>query len=270
MVTQLALTQDNAITLTGNLAYDAHRIGLVEQTMVKPIFLEQGAKKKPALAGLFSLFLPGAGQYYNDNYLATGIFVAIEAGLITTAAIYNNKGNKKTDEFQDVANAHWNVVRYAEWINLHKNKNISINPNTQLPAQMRVNWDELNAVEEKIDGFSHKLARYGEQQYYEMIGKYNQFAAGWDQFDPAVSDNSIRTKQFLDYAAMRGKANDYYNYASKAAIGIYLNHVASVVQAVWEAVSHNNNLQVSSNVKTIYTYYGTADYQTNLNIKYGF
>lgn len=253
---------------SARLAYETKNI-TVKQQLQNPVLPDATDKKKPALAGLLSLVLPGAGQYYNENYLAAGIFAAVEIGVIATAVAYNNKGDKQTEDFEAVANSKWSVVRYAEWIKTFKGKTIAINPDVSLKPWQRVDWDQLNGAEDSIAGFSHKLARYDEQQYYEMIGKYDQFTAGWEGFDPASGDNTNRPQIYLDYAKMRGKANDYYNYATKAVIGIYLNHAAAMVQAIWETISNNRNIQVSSDVKTRNSY-GITDYQTNFRIKYFF
>ncbi len=80
-------------------------------------------KKSPMLAGILSLLIPGAGEIYSEEYLKAGIFVALEAAVITTAVIYDNKGDDKTTEFQNYADDYtnpdhnWSVVRYAEWLN---------------------------------------------------------------------------------------------------------------------------------------------------------
>ncbi len=79
-------------------------------------------KKSPILAGVLSLLVPGAGEIYSEEYLKAGIFLAIEAAVITTAVIYDNKGDDKTTEFQNYADDYksdkvtghnWSVVNYA-------------------------------------------------------------------------------------------------------------------------------------------------------------
>src|SRR4030042_1813530 len=54
------------------------------------------SKKSPMLAGLLSLIVPGAGEVYTGEYVKAAIFAAVEAAVITTAIIYDNKGEDKT------------------------------------------------------------------------------------------------------------------------------------------------------------------------------
>ncbi len=50
---------------------------------------------------------------------------------------------------------------------------------------------------------------------------------------------------------MRGKANDYYNVADKAVIGIYINHFLSMLDAVWSAVQFNKDIAVRVRMERI-------------------
>lgn len=236
--------------ISGNLAFDA-KIILQEYQSVEtaPLNLQQSSdKKSPILAGLFSVLVPGSGELYADEYWKAAIFGVLEAGLITAAIVYNNKGDSKTDEFENYAdnvsdNSGWSVVRYAQWINQYKDKNIQINPDQNLKPWQRVSWEELNSVEREIQGFSHTLAPHGEQQYYEMIGKYHQFSPGWWDFNGG-SNNSEISPAFKYYSGLRGDANNFYNLSTAAVIGIYINHFLSGLDAVWSAVQFNKNLAV--------------------------
>lgn len=242
--------QNILFTQTGNLSFDAKQVlESYKESNLPQIVLENDNKKSPFLAGILSLLVPGAGEIYSEEYLKAGIFIALEAAVITTAVIYDGKGDDKTTEFQnyadDYTNNHpvtghnWSVVRYAEWLNQYEGASISINPDETLPPWQRVNWAELNAAEKG----SHKLPRYGEQQYYELIGKYHQYSSGWNDFTGGPNKDQI-SPNFLFYAAMRGDANDLYSVASTAVIGIYINHFLSALDAVWSAVSFNKDLAV--------------------------
>ncbi len=239
---------DYNFQLTGNLNADS-KILLSNYKSDLPVnlnIIQTENKKSPLLAGLFSAILPGAGEFYAESYYKSAIFFAMEAALVTVAVIYNKKGDDKTTEFENYAdnvtdNSGWSVVRYALWINQYKGKNIQINPNTNLKPWERVNWNELNAVEREINGFSHTLARHGDQQYYEMIGKYHQFSPGWWDFKGG-SNNFEISPSYAYYSGLRGDANDLYNVSTKAVVGIYVNHFLSVLDAVWSAVSFNKDI----------------------------
>jgi len=239
---------DYNFQLTGNLNADS-KILLSNYKSDLPVnlnIIQTENKKSPLLAGLFSAILPGAGEFYAESYYKSAIFFAMEAALVTVAVIYNKKGDDKTTEFENYAdnvtdNSGWSVVRYALWINQYKGKNIQINPNTNLKPWERVNWNELNAVEREINGFSHTLARHGDQQYYEMIGKYHQFSPGWWDYKGG-SNNFEISPSYAYYSGLRGDANDLYNVSTKAVVGIYVNHFLSVLDAVWSAVSFNKDI----------------------------
>lgn len=233
--------QSDGFYSTGAVKLDYKQVKLIKQEESK-INLLLPQKKSPVIAGLLSLVFPGAGEFYSEDYLKAGIFAGVEIAIISVALIYESKGDDQTASFQKVADSRWSVVKYAEWLNRFKGTNIPIDPNPSLPPWERVNWDSLNSAESI---FSHRLPRHGEQQYYELIGKYHQYTAGWDSFDPNNVDNSDLPPIFTEYSQMRGKANDYYNISSKAIIGLYINHFLSTLDGFWSAVSYNKNLQVS-------------------------
>lgn len=232
--------------LSGNLSLDSKNIQSNSEKLSSPQFAFEDVNKKhsPMLSGVMSLLVPGAGQFYNKQYWKTAIFVALEVGLVTAGLVYDKKGDDKTSEFQNYANnisdtTGWSVVRYAEWLNTYRDGTIQINQDRSLPHWQRVNWRELNDSETG----SHKLPPYGEQQYYELIGKYHQYSSGWGDF--IGNDNiSLISPSFIFYAGERGKANDYYNIASKAVIGIYVNHFLSALDGVLSAVSYNNDISM--------------------------
>ncbi|MFO7526499.1 MAG: DUF5683 domain-containing protein [Ignavibacteriaceae bacterium] len=226
------------------------------------------AKKSPVLAGLLSLVLPGAGEIYTGEYWKAAIFIALEAGLITTGLIYDKKGDDKTSDYQNYADDYWSVVRYAEWMNEFKGMSIEINPDETLQPWQRVNWQHLNAAERQIQGFSHTLPPHGDQQYYEQIGKYFQYSSGWNDYSSG-ENNAIISPNFSFYSVERGKANNYYNSASAAVIGIYINHFLSALDGVWSAVQFNSDLAVKIRVEGQQFAHHT-EYIPTLYLSYGF
>lgn len=268
--------QEKNFQLTGNLHHDS-KILFVEENISKYNLLSTSSaeKKSPMLAGIFSLVLPGAGEIYAESYWKAGIFLAVEATAIAIGLSYDKKGNDKTIDFQNYANENWSVVKYAQWLLANKaalgipaSCTITINPNTSLKPWERVNWAELNICEEK---FSHKLEQFGHQQYYEMIGKYPQFNHGWiDQLDDATAEyNANLTPMFLSYAGMRGKANDYYNIATKSVLVIYINHFLSALDGVWSAISFNKDLQLTYRYEENY-FAQKLELMPTVNFKYSF
>ena len=264
------------LKLSGSLHNDSKIIFNQKNSESLPeISFPSDDKKSPFLAGLLSLVIPGAGEFYAESYWKTAIFLAIEAAVITTAVIYDGKGDDQTDKFENYADENWSVVKYAEWLAQYKEADIDriIIPGTEsLPPWQRVNWAELNAAERHAaslgPGFTHVLPPYGAQQYYELIGKYHDYSPGWNDYS-GDSNTNLLSPNFRFYSKERGKANDFYNIASKAVIGIYINHFLSAVDAVWSTINYNNSLVVKVRMEEVY-YADKLELVPTLKISYGF
>ena len=247
-------------------------------------------KKSPLLAGVLSFVVPGAGEFYSESYIKSAVFVAIEAAAITVGLIYDKKGNDQTNFFQDFANQNWSVLRYAQWTLIHLQElNPNLNPNdyqNKVIQNGQVNWTELNKLENDVAGrngidgqvpgsyYSHRLPKYGEQQYYELIGKYPQFNVGWSDFGngdlntPFVFGDPL-TEKFNYYSVERGKANDFYNVASKAVIVVVVNHIISAIDAAWSAHGYNSGLEMHTSIERYNTGFKTV-YYPQLNLQFRF
>ena len=277
--------------LTGNAFWDLQTAVRDTVTAVQSVVVNQPSKaKNPMLNGLYSLVVPGAGQYNSERYTKAAIFIAVEAALITYAVINDRNGDKKTEEFQRYADAHWSAVRYARWIenwgvtdygpNLTANMDYSKIENHDF-SQIR-EWEQ---GPHDPNGFSHQLPSYGEQQYYELIGKYNQYKFGWDQYEvggvradeaagiPPPSDGgqyeAYIPQQMLDYAVERGKANDYYYAAGFAVSALVVNHIVSAIDAFISTRSYNKEISATVGVKPIDSYEGRR-LMSELRISVGF
>ena len=288
--------QSDKIGLTRNLQIDSKLLFSENLNMEQlPVFSvnqfqsesDDNGKKSPFLSGLFSLVLPGSGEFYSESYLKAGIFLAIEAAVVTTAIIYNKKGNNKTNEFQNYADDPvngWSVVRYAKWIVKNKdllgltdyteekmNNDIFKSNAQSLPIWEQVNFYWLNYYESQVTVtyFTHQLYPHGEQQYYELIGKYHQFSPGWAEFNPDDANTNDIPPQMNYYSGLRGKANDLYNIAETAVVGIYINHFLSALDGVWSAVRFNKDIAFNARVNTI-NFADRALLVPTFNIKYNF
>ncbi|MBL1212759.1 MAG: hypothetical protein HND52_05295 [Ignavibacteriae bacterium] len=233
-------------------------------------------KRSPLLAAGLSFAIPGAGQFYNDDFWKTAIFVAVEAAAIFTAVSYDNKGDDQTESFEKFANENWSPVQYATWTYQKYVVNGSIEqskyPQDEFFAQVNNrNWALLNRLENEIGGYySHRLAPYDDQQYYEMIGKYAQFNPGWNDFgdeNTPFEYGDPKTDKFLYYAGERGKANDFYTVSKTAVIIVVTNHILSALEAAWSAHRYNRSLEVNVSLEKEQIGYRT-ELIPQLNMKY--
>ncbi len=246
---------EDRIVLSGNLAADSKILFNNYSEPNSPQFSYPAEdKKSPILAGVMSLLIPGSGEIYTEEYLKAGIFLALEAAIITTAVVYDGKGDDKTTEFQNYADDYtnpdhnWSVLKYAEWLITYEqgDPNMILSNDPNIPPWEQVDWDLLNAAETG----SHKLPPHGEQQYYELIGKYHQYSSGWNDFTGGGDKNQI-SPNLIYYSGMRGEANDFYSVASTAVIGIYVNHFLSALDAVWSATQFNKDLAVKVRLENV-------------------
>ncbi len=232
---------------TGNISLDFSNVKIVEEE-----------KFSITKAGLMSALIPGSGQIYTGSYLKSALFFAVEVASWSVYFIYTKKGDEQTRKFKQYADENWSVIRYAEWMNEWMGKYgtpdapiIQIDQNENLKPWQRINWTRLNEAERYISrlsgGFSHTLPYYGEQQYYELIGKYHQYAPGWNDFDSRFVPEDVRllqpTERFKFYSLERGKANDFYSIASTSLFIVVANHVLSSIDAVVDAAVKNKKIK---------------------------
>ena len=248
--------------VTGNLRVDLFsRTTLADAPDVSP----QGEPsdrphKSPYIAAGLSLAVPGAGEFYTHHYWEAVAFFAADVAAWVLAYHYDHKGDTQTDFFQNYANAHWSVVQYGlfsiQYIPVSERDNYHwLKPGTEgLPPWERVNWDVLNQMERQVSAtpngqyYSHNLPPYGDQQYYELIGKYQQFYQGWDDRDTLLTTyDQIRQRllsspqaHMIYYSIERGKANDYYSSASTWVAVAIINHVVNAAYAALSAGWYNS------------------------------
>jgi hypothetical protein len=213
--------------------------------------------KSPYLGALFSGIIPGTGEFYAKSYIKAAIFIGIEAGLWTAYSIYQSEGNSQTDSYQNYADQNWDVYKYAGWL---KAQNFSGSEGIDLTSDKYTLRKQVNVVE--AQNFSHQLPPYGEQQYYELIGKYQNFVVGWEDADlNYVNRNNYgtyKTDMFVGYSYDRQAANDYYNKANTTLTLVILNHILSSADAAWTVSMFNKDIKLKTSVhmENMYSFYG--------------
>jgi hypothetical protein len=273
-----------SFNLTGSVETDF--FGQKELAVVPILPSEQNplepSRKSPWLAAGLSLLIPGAGEFYSESYWKAALFLALDVAAWGLAYHFDKKGDRQTDFFQNYADEHWSVVKYAQFsleyfIPTERWNEYSglITPGTNPPWE-RVNWNLLNRLEREISGtangryYSHTLPPYGEQQYYELIGKYPQYTPGWDDAVlPYIYSETNVTPNFKYYAAERGKANDFYTKATTFVTVAIINHVLSALDAAWSAASYNRNIHASVRMQRIPTEFGFTQVPV-ARVEYGF
>jgi len=198
-------------------------------------------RKSPLKAFLLSAVLPGAGQFYLGNRLKALVFLGVEATAWGFEAKFRGQGDTRTDEFEQFNRDHWLQSSYEDYLAWN---------------YAGIRDDDLITTATEI---SHHLPDTRTQQYYEMTGKYNQFAWGWD--DANYEGNFLRDYDSINppptitsaalapvsarrviYEGMRHNANLKYDQARKMVAVAIVNHLVSGFEALFAANRHNDQV----------------------------
>lgn len=176
--------------------------------------------KSPGKGFLYSLSIPGAGQLYTGSRTKAFMFMGVEALAWTGYYIYHRKGVNQEDDNRTYADRYWDPERYANW----------------LIEEHGITSDTMESLRDEAT-FTHHLPETKTQQYYEMIGKYDQFNYGWVDTDYRTKDSTstFRGKYLID----RDKANTNFDRAKLGAIVAIANHLLSAFDAALSARRYN-------------------------------
>jgi len=202
-------------------------------------------RKSPFKAFALSAILPGAGQFYNGSKIKPLLFLGAEAAAWGFHFKFHGEGDDATEAYQQYNHEHWSRFDYEQ---------------KYLLWAYGVTDDEL--VDERE--LSHHLPDEQTQQYYEMTGKYNQFAWGWDDallrgdslesFGPGTmpritgDSTTPSSARRMIYEGMRDDANSKYDRADKMIIIAIINRLFSGFEAFFSARKINQRLTGGSSV----------------------
>ena len=210
----------------------------------------------PAKPMLYSLILPGLGQYKNGDPLwKSAIFIGVEAASIVGMLQWNKQAEDIRKQYELFGDNHWSIINWVE--------NTLLNPITGLIQYGDFKLDGTHKLELHLSGslaeafgefvssdslvthpewiYSDELSIFQDQHFYENIGKYDQFVGGWDDaFEWYIVEKTVEdtieiilmTPNKNDYNNERDKSNQYLKLANYAVTAIMFNHVISGIEAV--------------------------------------
>ncbi len=223
-------------------------------------------EKSPGKAFLLSAIVPGAGEYYAGAKWRALAFVGVE---VFSWAMYLNRKGKGEDlekEYLKYADNYWD---FAEWMYYsYTNKRCGPEGSHHIWVNFGL-WDSLeqnwisDPEEFMVDGnFSYdSLFQIGlddervirpitTRDYYENIGKYDQFACGWiDYYDnhiiggELVNDTVFVTPRRNNYLGQRKDSNDALKMATNFATVIMFNHLISAFHAQIAAKNYSSEAE---------------------------
>lgn len=275
-------------------AFNRQRIGTMEAGSLSPL-MKAGKPRSVGAAFGMSAVVPGLGQAYNRHWGKAITAFVLEAAIITSSVVWRNQGNNLEVDYQAYAHDFWSPPKYANWLNDYSSyivENFAADvtaPQINVPAQINFNnpeawsdaewnavhffFDQIQTMErqmfhvETLAAFSHTLPDFSEQQYYELVGKYYQFAPGWEDYpawiidgaytaaiDPSMTGpNNTRpnvSDRFFQYAKDHAHANDVLRRASRVTVLLLATHFVSAIEAAVSAKLHNDRLTPSMEIGT--------------------
>ena len=204
-----------------------------EEKMSTDVYGFKGKSVKKAF--VYSLLIPGTGEFYAGSKIKAVIFLGLDVTLWALYFNYHGKGKDKEDEYQKFADRYWWKDEYEFWLY------DSVYHNEYSPQSWNPNVTPANVCDtfpywenNKWVYLSHHLPDEKTDQYYEMIGKYEQFKFGWDDFPDDLDE--IRRNIYLD---VRENSNRWLNKAKYSAMFSLANHILSAFDAAIAVKRYN-------------------------------
>lgn len=218
---------------------------LVKQVEPQPI-------QYPARPMLYSLVLPGAGQYYNKSPLwKSALFAGMELAGLAAWWSWKSKAEDIRLEYEQFGTDHWSL---SDW---YTNTQLIFPDNYSSMFSgthkiMLIAGDEYFSSEFLdslwgVYGDWSQIDFIRDRDFFENIGKYDQFVGGWDdcydgstqlwyeeEKDVGDSTEVIKLTPNKDhYRDLRFDSNTLLDYSKYAISAVMFNHVFSALEAVW-------------------------------------
>jgi hypothetical protein len=240
--------------------------------------------EKPGLALLSSGLLPGSGQLVNKNWIRGGLYAALEVAAIYMVVEFDNRGDSGKRRYENYADQNWSVTQYAKWlVDYHDVNQLDNSALEDLRTMVEglepafdtdIDWnnidiDILRAVERQSrfvtpdnlsnSTFSHILPGYGSQQYYELISKYYQFQAGWQDYYSyhetsststflIARDGSYASGMFFRGASLADEFNNNFRTSKNFRLLLIANHLLSAFDSFFTFKLKQNRIQATTSM----------------------
>ncbi len=247
------------------------RARIVRETTVNTIDELKGKYRSPKKALFMSLVIPGLGQAYVGSYARGIAYAAIDVGLMIGWHHYVvTKYDRQVSRYQVFADSNWRQSRYeteitqnpktagktpAEFKKMSEHREsycdaIQIGSSSDLKKACTdlnmQSFKEYNDANISTDSVSQLRSNFKDTRgFYELIGKDQEFFAGWSDVKNIVyTDSSISGSSDLrdTYVSMRKTATDYSRLQAYFLGGIVINHIVSAIDAGLSAHYHNKAL----------------------------
>ncbi len=229
--------------------------------------------KSGLLAAGLSFILPGLGEYYVGDQIWRGmIFTALDALFWFEQFRFNARGDDSLIIYQVYANEHFSPLAYADSLNsmLAKSERSAFRIDTNKVKNH--DFSDIHKAEDSLEIFgfpdmSHRLPEFGEQDYYEVISKWQQFVFGWSDY---VTGGQTPSPEFEEHKNKRGNMNYQYEVARYFVFGLVANRVLSAIDAALLARDHNSAIRLEGELQQTRYPDGTLGFIPTAKIRYTF
>ncbi len=245
-----------------------------EQDTLGAIDVNSPNYRFPGRAMMLSLAVPGLGQLTVGEPKRTVFFLAADVIAVLAWDSYAKRGTAATQVFKDSADVWWD---FKDWLRLADDYYgdvwgtgkdqiyVGAGPDATHHLEFFVDMDGNGIPEEwgntkedqplldqlladPVTRDSVKVKKSNE--YYENIGKYNEFFSGWKDADSDTNKSGIRIEERTSglialtphrskYLHMRADANRLMSTATYAISALMFNHVVSAVDAIFATARWN-------------------------------
>ena len=250
-------------------------------------------KKDARRAMMYSLLLPGAGQYYADkSSITTYIFPVVEVGMITGILLFNKLGNDKRKDYEKYANGETITYILGDGTEIQ-----TVRYDRTHQHRVEGILKDLNTVDIYESSY-FRLDDTNTQHFYEDIGNYPHYVFGWadwyytfatdasgadanpiwypsgydstpanpgwiwhgnyplwgeNQSIPVENNTHASSAMRKQYVEMRNEAKDEFAKSRMFTFGLAFNHIAAGLDAM--RLTHNVNKGALSDAGFKWNYY---------------
>tara|TARA_B100000029_G_scaffold515208_1_gene621120 strand:- start:14567 stop:15454 length:888 start_codon:yes stop_codon:yes gene_type:complete len=260
---------------TGLLQYNSKLHGpfpfVINQSNIDSISTSKESSIYPARGLALSLVIPGMGQWYAGAKAKAFFFFGLEVAGWMSFRSFSNKGEKIEREYEKFADENWDLYEWwlrTPWLTSSYGDVVckgTHHLNLFLPGQTTtISSDSLCG--EWIEG----VEVVKDHEFYENVGKYDQFVAGWSDLfliegengwwekEKSVGDSTeiiVMTDLKRDYINQRAKANNAFRMGTFTVTALMFNHLISAFDAFIETRRRKISSESQTNIGLLFSPY---------------
>lgn len=184
--------------------------------------------KSPPKGMFLSLLIPGSGEFYAGSKLKGLLFIGVEVGAWVAFAYSQKMGTDFEKIYIQLADNNWSRARWDTW------------------------WQSLSS-QDQGSFLGIQLPATKNRDYYEAIGIYEKFNAGWKDAEWNIGEpNIVFSSRRTSYMSWREASNSWLKWSTVATSIVMANHLLSALDAAWSVFRYNKNVKPAVKVKYVF------------------